>query len=69
MPLSLSGNGEPRAIRRVGGSGEVKKRLSAMGFTVGSVVTVVSCLAGNLIVNVRDSRVAVSRELACKIFV
>jgi ferrous iron transport protein A len=69
MPLTLSGKGARSAIKHVGGSDELKKRLETMGFTVGSEVTVVSELAGNLIVNVKDSRVAISREIASKIIV
>jgi ferrous iron transport protein A len=69
MPLTLSGRGEPSAIKRIGGPEELKKRLETMGFTVGSQVTVVSELAGNLIVNVKDTRVAISREMANRILV
>ncbi|MDR2742445.1 MAG: ferrous iron transport protein A [Treponema sp.] len=69
MPLTLSGKGAPSAIKHIGGPDELKKRLETMGFTVGSEVTVVSELAGNLIVNVKDSRVAISRELANKIII
>jgi ferrous iron transport protein A len=69
MPLTLSGKGARGAIKRIGGPDELKKRLETMGFTVGSEVTVVSELAGNLIVNVKDSRVAISREIANKIIV
>jgi ferrous iron transport protein A len=69
MPLTLSGRGESSAIKRIGGSDEMKKRLESLGFTVGSQVTVVSELAGNLIVNVKDSRVAISKEMANRILV
>jgi ferrous iron transport protein A len=69
MPLTLSGRGERSSIKHIGGPDELKKRLETMGFTVGSEVMVVSELAGNLIVNVKDSRVAISRELANKIIV
>jgi ferrous iron transport protein A len=69
MPLTLSGRGESSAIKRIGGSDEMKKRLESMGFTVGSRVTVVSHLAGDLIVNIKDTRVAISREMACRILV
>jgi ferrous iron transport protein A len=69
MPLTLSGKGERGAIKKVGGPEEMKKRLETMGFTVGSEVTVVSELAGSLIVNVRDTRVAISREMANRILV
>jgi ferrous iron transport protein A len=64
MPLTLSRKGERSSIKHIGGPGELKKRLETLGFTVGSEVTVVSELAGNLIVNVKDSRVAISREMA-----
>jgi ferrous iron transport protein A len=69
MPLTLAGKGERGAIKKVGGPEEMKKRLETMGFTVGSEVTVVSELAGNLIVNIRDTRVAISREMANKILI
>jgi ferrous iron transport protein A len=69
MPLTLSGKGTRSAIKHIGGPDELKKRLETMGFTVGSEVTVVSELSGNLIVNVKDSRVALSREMANKIIV
>jgi len=69
MPLTLSRPGERRAVQRIGGSGETKKRLETLGFTAGSPVTVVSALGGNLIVNVKDSRLALSREMANRIFV
>ena len=69
MPIVLSKNGERRAIKRIGGSDEVKKRLESLGFTVGSEVTVVSRLGENLIVKVKDSRVALSGEMARRIFI
>jgi ferrous iron transport protein A len=69
MPLTLSGKGARNAIKHIGGPDELKKRLETLGFTVGSEVMVVSELAGNLIVNVKDSRVAISREMANKIIV
>jgi ferrous iron transport protein A len=69
MPLTLSRKGERSSIKHIGGPGDLKKRLETLGFTVGSEVTVVSELAGNLIVNVKDSRVAISREMANKILV
>jgi len=67
MPLSLSRSGESGAVKRIGGSVEVRKRLETLGFTVGTQVTVVSDLGGSLIVNVKDSRIALSRELATRI--
>ncbi len=69
MPLTLASPGEENIIRKVGGNPEVKKHLEDMGFTVGSSVSVVSRMAGSVIVNVKDSRVAVSREMAQKIMV
>ncbi|MDO4543093.1 MAG: FeoA family protein [Clostridia bacterium] len=69
MPLTLANIGEEIIIRRVGGNAEVKRHLEDLGFVAGSIVTVVSTLAGNLIVNVKDSRVAISREMAMKIMV
>ena len=69
MPLNLAPVGEENIIRRVGGSPEMKKHLEDMGFVPGGLVTVVSTIAGNLIVNVKESRVAISREMAAKIMV
>ncbi|MDR1286499.1 MAG: ferrous iron transport protein A [Treponema sp.] len=69
MPLLLSVRGKQNVIRRVGGPEDVKKRLEALGFTVGCKITVVSELAGDLIVKVKDSRIALGRELANRIFV
>ena len=56
-------------IIRVGGSPEMKKHLEDMGFTVGSPVTVMNTIGGNLIVKIRESRVAISKEMASKIMV
>ena len=64
MPLTLANIGEENMIRRVGGKQEVKKHLEDLGFVAGSRVTVISMLGGNVIVNVKESRVAVSREMA-----
>lgn len=69
MPLTLATVGEETIIRRIGGKPEVKKHLENLGFVVGGRVTVVTENAGNLIVNVKEARVAVSREMAQKIFV
>ncbi|MER2151670.1 MAG: FeoA family protein [Candidatus Limivicinus sp.] len=69
MPLNLADPGEENIIMRVGGSPEMKKHLEDMGFTVGSNVTVMNTIGGNLIVKVRESRVAISREMAAKIMV
>ncbi|MBO5638586.1 MAG: ferrous iron transport protein A [Oscillospiraceae bacterium] len=69
MPLLLAGVGEDNIIRKVGGNQETKKHLEDLGFVVGGTVTVVSEIAGNLIVKVKDSRVAISREMAGKIMI
>lgn len=69
MPLILAVAGETNTIRKVSGNPEVKKHLEDLGFVVGGEVTVVSAIGGNLIVNVKESRIAISREMAGKIMV
>ena len=69
MPLTLANVGEEDMTRKVGGSQEMKKHLEDMGFVAGGLVTIVSTISGNLIVNVKESRVAISREMANKIMV
>ena len=69
MPLILADPGEETIIRKVGGSPEMKKHLEDMGFTVGGAVTVMNTIGGNLIVKVKESRVAISKEMAAKIMV
>ena len=69
MPLVYAEVGEPQIIRKIGGSPEVKQHLADMGFTVGGEVSVVSAIGENLIVRVKESRVAVSDELARKIII
>lgn len=56
-------------IRRIGGTTEVKKHLSDLGFVVGGSVSVVAQTGGNLIVNVKESRIAISKEMAQKIMI
>ena len=69
MPLVFAETGLPVIVKKIGGSPEVKKHLEDLGFNVGSEVSVVSSLGSNLIVKVKESRVAVSEELARKIMV
>ena len=69
MPLLFAGVGEDNIIRKVGGNQETKKHLEDLGFVVGGTVTVVSEISGNLSVKVKDSRVAISREMAGKIMI
>ena len=69
MPLSMVREGEPNVIRKVGGKGDTRKFLENLGFVAGGTVTVVSEMDGNIIVNVKDSRVAIGRDMANKIMV
>ena len=69
MPLTLAPIGEGSIIKRIGGSAEVKKHLSDLGFVPGGEVRVISMLGGNVIVSVKESRIAISREMAMKIMV
>ena len=69
MPLSFAEIGKTQIIKKLGGSPEVKKHLEDLGFHVGGEIRVVNTLGGNLIVNVKDSRVAISKELANKIMI
>ena len=69
MPLTLANIGEKAIIRKVGGKPEVKKHLEDLGLVAGSNVTVVTTLGGNVIVNVKEARVAISKEMAQKIMV
>ncbi len=69
MPLIMAQPGDENVIRKVGGSPEMKKHLEDMGFTAGSAVTVMNTIGGNLIVKVKESRVAVSKEMAARIMI
>ena len=69
IPLVFAASGEDLVIRKVGGNPDVKKHLENLGFVVGGNVTVINTIAGNIIVKVKESRVAISREMAQKIMV
>ena len=69
MPITLSPPGDRRMIQKVGGREKTRKFLEDLGFVPGTYVSVVSDINGNLILNVKDSRVAVSKEMAAKIMV
>ena len=69
MPLTMMRAGEENTIKKVGGKEETRKFLENLGFVAGSAVTVVSDTGGNLIVNVKDSRVAIGKDMANKIMV
>ncbi len=69
MPLSYADVGEENIIKKVGGSPELRKHLEDLGFVAGSNVTVITTLGGNVIVNVKEARVAISEEMARRIMV
>ena len=69
MPLTFADLGKENIIQSVGGKPEVKQHLENLGFVVGSKVTVISSIRGNLIVNVKDTRIALDKSLANKIMV
>ena len=69
MPLTMAKAGETAAIRKITGRDEVRQHLAELGFVVGGMVTVVSEMAGNLIVQVKDSRVALDRSMANRILI
>ena len=69
MPLVLAGIDEENVIKKVGGKPEVKKHLENLGFVVGSDVKIISTMGGNIIVKVKESRIAISEEMARKIMV
>ena len=69
MPLVLADVGKENIIKKIGGSPEVRQHLENLGFVVGGTVTIINSLGGNVIINVKESRVAVSEEMARKIMV
>ncbi len=69
MPLTFAKEGEPTSIKKVGGREETRQFLENLGFVTGAAVTVISTVGGNLIVNIKDSRVAIGKEMASRIMV
>ena len=69
IPLSLANTGEQNVVKRVGGKEDTRRFLENLGFVVGSTVTVVSEAQGNMIVNIKNSRVAIGKDMANKIMV
>ena len=69
MPLTFANAGEINTIKKIGGTPKVKKHLENLGFIVGSDVTVITAAGGNVIVNVKGTRVAISSEMAQKIMI
>ena len=69
MPLTMASIGETNTIRKVGGNEETKRFLETLGFVAGAEITVVSAIGGNVIVNIKDSRVAINQDMARHIMV
>ena len=69
MPLSMIGEGESATITWIGGKEETRRFLENLGFVVGAIVTVISKTGGNVIVNIKESRVAIGSDMASKIMV
>lgn len=69
MPLTLAVIGEENIIKRIGGNADIRAHLQNLGFVPGGTVTVVSSMGGNLIVNVKNTRIAISKELSQKIMI
>lgn len=69
MPLTMVNIGEENIIKKVGGKEETKRFLENLGFVTGGVVTVVSTIGGNVIVNVKNTRVAIGKDMANRILV
>ena len=69
MPLTMASIGETNTIRKVGGNEETKRFLENLGFVAGAEITIVSAIGGNVIVNIKDSRVAINQDMARHIMV
>ena len=69
IPLTLAQTGEENIIKNIGGKREVRAHLENLGFVVGAAVSVINTIGGNVIVNVKESRVAISKEMAQKIMI
>ena len=69
MPLTLAEIGKENIVKRITGKQQVKSHLEDLGFVVGSSITVINTIGGNVIVNIKESRIAISREMAQKIMV
>ena len=69
MPLTMLNIGETGEIKRIGGNEETRRFLNNLGFVVGAEVSVVSSIGGNVIVNIKDSRVAINKDMAKRIMV
>lgn len=69
MPLTMARAGEEQLIKKIGGKPEIRQFIESLGFVPGGSVTVITEISGNIIVSVKDSRVAISREMATKILI
>ena len=69
IPLTYAAKEETSIVRKIGGPAEIRQHLEDLGFVVGSAVTVINSMGGNLIVNIRESRIAISEEMARRIMV
>ena len=69
MPLAMAGIGEVNTILKISGQDELRRHLAELGFVVGEEVRVVSELEGNLILSVKDSRVALDKSMAMRIMI
>lgn len=69
MPLTMAGTGLERTVKRITGRGEIRRFLASLGFVEGGSVTIITELGGNLIVNVKNTRVAISHAMASRILV
>ncbi len=69
MPLTMARKGEINLIKKIGGKEDTKRFLESLGFVTGGVVTVISEIGGNMIVNIKESRVAINRDMAKKIMI
>ena len=69
MPLTMAKTGEANLIKKVGGKEETRRFLENLGFVTGGLVTVISEISGNMIVNVKDSRIAIGKDMAIKIMI
>ena len=69
MPLTFADVGEENIIKKIGGKQDTRAHLENLGFVVGAAVTVINAMGGNVIVNVKESRIAISKEMAQKIMI
>lgn len=69
MPLTLANIGEENTIKKIGGKSDIKQHLENLGFVAGGTVTIVNTMGGSIIVSIKGSRVAISKEMAQKIMV